>query len=607
MSYPLKKILNSSVLRNQIFQSVRDIHKQIYPNDLLCCNWYDVGCFPEKLIKFDYIDRFKAIFDHIHSSSKNEESNDALIQSFRCVYSSALVIASNVGNLELIEYVLTRQPQYGNDTLYHTMFRDSIANGYLNMMKYLHDKGIDSVFKNNALDEAASHGHLSIVEFLHFNRTEGCTKNAFIYSAFKGHLEIVKFLNANRSEESSPDAMNYAAQKGFLDVVLFLHENSISGCTFEALDGAASGGHLSIVKFLHYNRTEGCTKEAINRASKNGHNDVVLFLLENRTEGFTSKAIEKAAYHGHLDLLKLLLNHNPNNKYLSTNIYCALIHQPKDRMAKGTSGIDYSQSILDMVKYFHDNGIGRSSYMAMNMAAKYEFFEVLKFLHFNRDEGCTDEALSNAVISGNMDIIQFLVENGMECSPNVLSIAAKYKQIEAFKYLHYKRSDLTCKAKSMDTFAGHPNVETLEWLWNNRTEKFTSEAFHFAIMENRFANIKWLKEKQVEIYPEALTDSFFYCDIVTIEYLYESGVPFSSANDLILTYSILQNSIPKIQFLLSKNVECRYKSMFYAMARNNLTMIKYLLASGIPTNTMSGSSQFQLYPEKIEFIKQFKL
>eukprot|EP01133_Synstelium_polycarpum_P016672 gene16672-19813_t len=61
------------------------------------------------------------------------------------------------------------------------------------------------------MDRAAAHGHLAVVQYLHEQRTEGCT----------------------------PNAMNLAAGSGHLDVVMFLHQHRSEGCTFRAFIEAA--------------------------------------------------------------------------------------------------------------------------------------------------------------------------------------------------------------------------------------------------------------------------------------------------------------------------------------------------------------------------------
>jgi hypothetical protein len=42
---------------------------------------------------------------------------------------------------------------------------------------------------------AAARGHLEVVQFLHVNRTEGCTTDAISLAAQNGHLDVVHFLS----------------------------------------------------------------------------------------------------------------------------------------------------------------------------------------------------------------------------------------------------------------------------------------------------------------------------------------------------------------------------------------------------------------------------
>ncbi len=44
---------------------------------------------------------------------------------------------------------------------------------------------------------ACKNGDLYLVKFLHYNRTEGCTKDAMDWASANGHLEVVEFLNEN--------------------------------------------------------------------------------------------------------------------------------------------------------------------------------------------------------------------------------------------------------------------------------------------------------------------------------------------------------------------------------------------------------------------------
>ncbi|CAM9752460.1 unnamed protein product, partial [Heterosigma akashiwo] len=75
------------------------------------------------------------------------------------------------------------------------------------------------------LDKTAGGGHLSVVEWLHANRSEGCTREAMVRAASGGHLSVVEWLHANRSEGCNTWAMNGAAGEGHLSVVEWLHAN----------------------------------------------------------------------------------------------------------------------------------------------------------------------------------------------------------------------------------------------------------------------------------------------------------------------------------------------------------------------------------------------
>ena len=99
-------------------------------------------------------------------------------------------------------------------------------------------------------------------------------------AASYGLIEYVIYLS-EMGASCSTSALNNAAESGHLDIVKWLHFNRSEGCTTSAMDLAARYGHLEIVKWLHQNRTEGCVW-AIIFSSGNGHLSVVKYLVENR-------------------------------------------------------------------------------------------------------------------------------------------------------------------------------------------------------------------------------------------------------------------------------------------------------------------------------------
>ena len=132
--------------------------------------------------------------------------------------------------------------------------------------------------------------------------------DAIDYAAEEGHLEVVKWLHYNRSEGFTVNAMDQAAGRGYLEVVKWLHYNRSEGCTYFAMDQAAYKGHLEVIKWLHDNRSEGCSDIAINYAALRGHLEVVKWLLankKNKCKG-TRYALINAKKKGYTEIVKLL-------------------------------------------------------------------------------------------------------------------------------------------------------------------------------------------------------------------------------------------------------------------------------------------------------------
>ncbi|OWZ05794.1 hypothetical protein PHMEG_00022045 [Phytophthora megakarya] len=123
---------------------------------------------------------------------------------------------------------------------------------------------------NNVMDFVAGSGQVDMFKRLltHYPEKE-VTKDAMDQAECGGHLEMVQWLHANRSEGCTEKAMDEAASRGHFDVVKWLHTHRSEGCTEPAVDGAAANGYLDI--WLGTNRSGGCSAEAIQQAVRNGH------------------------------------------------------------------------------------------------------------------------------------------------------------------------------------------------------------------------------------------------------------------------------------------------------------------------------------------------
>lgn len=198
------------------------------------------------------------------------------------------------------------------DTSVHWSLCEAAAQGFTYLVQTLSARlppqgDVEAV--QDAMDAAAECGHLQTVQWLHLNRSEGCTVDAMDLAAANGHLDVVQWLHAQRSEGCTSEAMDLAAASGHLRVVRWLHYHRHEGCSTDAMDVAAAFGHLEVVKWLHTHRDEGCMHQVLANASHNGHGHVVKWLVQFRREGDILDAIEAAAQRGNAVLVQWLLEH----------------------------------------------------------------------------------------------------------------------------------------------------------------------------------------------------------------------------------------------------------------------------------------------------------
>jgi|UniRef100_K3X7X7 hypothetical protein len=134
-----------------------------------------------------------------------------------------------------------------------------------------------------AMRVAADRGDLAVLRWLSAYRPQFKISTSVMDSAaFAGHLQVVQWLHYNRSEGCTAHAMDSAAACGRVDIVRWLHENRSEGCTTAAMDTAAAGGHLKMLQWLDANRKEGCSSVAVDFAILNGHTHIVKWLSEHR-------------------------------------------------------------------------------------------------------------------------------------------------------------------------------------------------------------------------------------------------------------------------------------------------------------------------------------
>jgi hypothetical protein len=91
---------------------------------------------------------------------------------------------------------------------------------------------------------------------------------------------------------------------------------------------------------------------------------------------------------------------------------------------------------LEVVKWLHENRTEGCTVEAMNRAAEYGHLEIVKWLHENRTEGCTKSAMDDAAKYGHLKVVKWLHENRTEgCTTYAMNDAARCGHLEVVKFL----------------------------------------------------------------------------------------------------------------------------------------------------------------------------
>ena len=105
-----------------------------------------------------------------------------------------------------------------------------------------------------------------------------------------------------------------------------------------------------------------------------------------------------------------------------------------DELVKNYSKKNWNTDDLRMIKSFYRLNIhfNYNSYsFHMDYAAEKGNLEVIKWLHYNRNEGCTKKAMNWAANNGNLEIVKWLHENRKEgCTTDAMDWASGNGNIE---------------------------------------------------------------------------------------------------------------------------------------------------------------------------------
>lgn len=187
-------------------------------------------------------------------------------------------------------------------------------NGHIGNLAILLSSRSDSEYCLSALLEAATSGHLLIVQYLLDGSAVGPDTLAFSHAlaaaAAHGHLDILKFLLA-RGVVSTPAAIAAAAAHGHLDILKYLFAHSVASSP-AIIAAAASSNHTACFQFLLHTLRE---------TYKWRYSDIFRYITPSKIQHYTLELLQTnlhptvlqqqhvgdAARLGHVDIVIWLL------------------------------------------------------------------------------------------------------------------------------------------------------------------------------------------------------------------------------------------------------------------------------------------------------------
>ena len=168
----------------------------------------------------------------------------------------------------------------------------AVMNNKYDVVVYLHQCGIDLIFKNNILMcYAAQYADINMIKYLAANGVDPCARRDYpicLASERNNNIEMIKFLIKNGANVSANNNQPIIASSkyGNLNLVKYLIKK---GADYKARKNRAvyeaiNYGHLQIVKYFHecgFEFIENDNYKLLIAAIKNKHCKMISYIIKN--------------------------------------------------------------------------------------------------------------------------------------------------------------------------------------------------------------------------------------------------------------------------------------------------------------------------------------
>ncbi|KAJ3268264.1 hypothetical protein HDU76_011457, partial [Blyttiomyces sp. JEL0837] len=296
-------------------------------------------------------------------------------------------------------------------------------------------------------------------------------RSTYVAASAKGHLHVLKYIHETRSSEPcTPSAMKTALAKGHVDVARWLYQNRPDSINplLTILDYAEfrivrnrNCSDVEVVRFLHEEMGLSCSLDAVKAFAEDVDLDIVEYMIQHRDGEYEDPVLEEAATTGADAFVATVIGRNivrawdaalDNGNLKSIRFLCEKFKSDMPKHVVDLA-VKYRFANLDCVKLLCElcldvDGIVTTD--AMDEACQCGDLIVLKYLHYNRKEGCTTNAFDLASGEGYLDVVRFLHGNTREGGTVLaMDLAASNGCLKVLKWLHENRKE-GCSKNALD-------------------------------------------------------------------------------------------------------------------------------------------------------------
>ncbi|KYR03026.1 hypothetical protein DLAC_00515 [Tieghemostelium lacteum] len=433
------------------------------------------------------------------------------------------------------------------NTFPSTKFNQPLNLSSLEVIQHLHQLQRDEMFNIGLMNYKAANGDMETVKFLHYNRNEGCEDYTLDFVATNGELEMFKFLFENRKEPYSQESLTQAATNKHWNIVKYIYNN------YSKRDPYINWASVSFDK----NNSSKETKRSVQLSTYN---------YPAFQNSVNSEVTRYAFEQSNVEMLEFLFNHGKLSFRLGFEFMCQSVEVVK--FLKKNMKLFFNEDILAryLVQYARDNNMEMIEYIynstnyklneicnpdIMDYAASNGNLKLLKFLHYNTNQGCTTYAMD----FGSLEVVKFLHENRSEgCSIKALCKPDESKYQEVLQFLLTNRPEIK-NYNPTDYIRDSQNLESFK--------------FYFHQIHNQTSHCEW--ENLIPILPSALRYLFQYYPKV-LEGWSNNGY------DQLLSHLVNRGFIKLIQLLNLQNY-LSIKTSFYLLKNFPTTLAVQLIKS----------------------------